>query len=87
MKIAVTGGSQPPLKEVLANKLEASQSANISLAPPNMEQLSGMILGNPQKGPQEPVRQHFGHQRVQGYRNSRRAPEPVLWAVKRRRRY
>lgn len=85
MKIGITGGGQPSFKEVLASKFESSQSANISLAPPNMEQLSGTIPGNPQKGPQEPIRQPLRHQRVQGHRDSRRASEPVLRAARRRK--
>ena len=85
MKIGITGGGQPPFKEVLASKLEVSQSANISLAPPNMEQLSGTILEKPQEEPQKPVRRPFRHQGIRGYQDSRRAPEPALRAAKRRR--
>lgn len=85
MKIGITGGSQPSFREVLASKFEPSQSANISLAPPNMEQLSGTILGKPQEGPQEPVRRSFRHQGIREYQDSRRAPEPTLRAAKRRK--
>lgn len=85
MKIAVIGGGQPSFPEVLASKIMTNKSANISLVPPNIEQLSGTILEKPQEWPQEPIRRPFGHQGVQGYRNSRRASEPALRAARRRK--